>query len=87
MLHSVADLSINGTIALCDYFGGAVWTAVTQHVCDSRDITSSGIDDDTTACDSVSVAIGFDGVAAQIASKPSAFPVTATPCADAGLCN
>jgi hypothetical protein len=85
MLAAISGLTINGG-ALCDYLGGAVWGAVTSHVCDARDINATGNDDGGAPCNGVSVAIGFDGVAAQIAGSPSPFPETTTPCGDAGMC-
>lgn len=85
MLRAIASLDLNGS-ALCTYIGGTVYQLVAQTICGQRDITSTGIDDDTASCDSISVAIAFDAVSSQIANVPSAFPTSSTPCADAGLC-
>jgi hypothetical protein len=86
ILANVASLTIsNGS--LCDYSGGSIFDVVTQKVCGDTDIAAAGPDDKTATCDAVSVAVAFDGVAADVPSDPVPFPTSATPCGhDAGDC-
>jgi hypothetical protein len=91
ILANVASLSIDagGPVdSLCDHAGGSIFTLVTTKVCTDTDITAAGPDDNTHPCDAVSVAVGFDGVAADVAGNPVPFPTSSTPCShDAGNCN
>jgi len=87
MLGAIAPLTVNGG-SLCDYLDGGALDLVKQEICPIRDITSSGTDDGTSACDAVSVAVAFDAVPAEMATTPVPFPASATPCTrDAGACD
>jgi hypothetical protein len=84
ILTNVASLNF-GDASLCG--NSAIFKIVAQTVCQDTDITSSGKDDNTTPCDAVSVAIAFDGVAADVPQNPVPFPTSATPCGyDASAC-
>src|SRR6185295_18693696 len=63
ILSNVASLTFDGG-ALCDSTG--VFAVVGQTVCQDQDITASGQDDNTIPCDAISLAIAFDGVAADV---------------------
>lgn len=82
LLSSIAQLTINGQ-SLCTYLGGGAFLEVQQQVCGTRDLAVNGPDDDTAACDAVSVAVAFEAQASQVANAPQPFYTSATPCADA----
>jgi hypothetical protein len=85
ILSNVASLNFEDGGPLCD--NSNIWKIVGQTVCQDMDLTSTGQDDNTTPCDAVSVAIAFDGVAANVPQNPVPFPTSTTPCDfDASAC-
>lgn len=85
-LENIASLELSGG-PLCQTLSGGVYDAVVKQLCPERDVASNGVDDGTSACDALSVAMSFQAVAADVANKPSPTPASSTPCFDAGQCN
>ncbi len=88
LLAALASLNVSNA-PFCEYLdGGAQSLAQSSFICPNVDITSSGVDDGSEACDAIAVAMAFDAVSAQIATNPGSFNVVPTPCPfDAGGCN
>jgi hypothetical protein len=87
MLAAIGDLTVNNS-PVCDYLNNSVFNLVKQKVCANRDINGAGADDNTAACDAVSVALRFDAVPAEVAGTPVPFPPPTTPCPhEAGTCS
>jgi hypothetical protein len=85
-LEAIASLSYDGG-ALCAGANAFIYDFLTKIACPKRDINATGFDDDSHACDAFSVVVAFDAVATEVSNIPVPDPVSATPCADAGLCS
>jgi hypothetical protein len=85
MIAAVASLNVSNS-PLCGT--GLIFDNVVSTLCSMRDLVSDPINDNgDNSCDAVSVAIGFDAVAAYYDPNQAPFPASTTPCLqDAGAC-